>query len=64
LKPPCVLDSDTLENDMIPEWESALEDWDRAIAQRRALLKARRAGRFGFIARAVDKWEDNWLAAD
>ena len=49
LKPPCEYDKDQL-RDMIPEYQDALDSWNRTISERETLLKERKSGVFKFIA--------------
>jgi len=55
LKPPCEYDVHTLRY-QIRDYEIAMERWDRVIAEREALLKARREGPFGFLERQFDPY--------
>ena len=53
LKPPCDLDPDALRS-IIPDFESAVEDWDEAISKRRALIQARKVGPFALLERLAE----------
>jgi hypothetical protein len=53
LRPPCFLDTDALHK-IIPDYEGALLDWKRVVAQRKQLIDRRRAGPFAFIQRMAE----------